>query len=56
MIIFQGSAKDFGLTFVIGALGYAFYYMANRYLKVRFLQEFLAKHFWLQPLRMYARR
>ncbi|CAM4330248.1 threonine/serine exporter family protein [Erysipelothrix aquatica] len=42
MIIFQGSAKDFGLTFVIGALGYAFYYMANRYLKVRFLQEFLA--------------
>ncbi|EFI84325.1 hypothetical protein HMPREF0556_10878 [Listeria grayi DSM 20601] len=42
MIIFGGAWYDFIATCLIGGLGYAIYYYANLWVKVKFMAEFLA--------------
>lgn len=45
MILFGGTWSDLPLTFVIGGLGYSLYYFSLKFLRIKFLSEFLASLF-----------
>lgn len=45
MILFGGVWTDLPLTFLIGGLGYSFYYFSLKVLRIKFLSEFLAAFF-----------
>nr|WP_192868915.1 threonine/serine exporter family protein [Pediococcus damnosus] len=42
MAIFCNNFYDIGLTSVIGAIGFAIYYIINKYLNIKFISEFFA--------------
>ena len=45
MILFGGVWSDLFLTFLIGGCGYSLYYFSLKFLKIKFLSEFLASLF-----------
>ena len=42
MTIFCNNFYDIGVTSIIGAVGFAIYYVINKYLNIKFISEFVA--------------
>lgn len=42
VVVFQNNLPDFGITFLVGMIGWAVLYFLNIYVQIRFLSEFIA--------------